>query len=55
MKSQYITDLPFGYDEKTVMALTPTNDIKITHPVMPPMIYDKELMRWVEVYTEETK
>lgn len=49
MTPQYVTDLPFGYDEQTVMALTTNNDVVIHHPVMPPMIYDESLMRWVEV------
>lgn len=49
MTPQFVTELPFGFDEQTTMTLTPTNDIVIAHPVMPPMIYDKATMRWVEV------
>lgn len=49
MKFQYVTELPFGYDEQTSVALTPTNDIVIVHPVMPPMIYDETVMRWVPI------
>jgi hypothetical protein len=53
MKPQYITELPFGYDEQTTITLTPSNDIVIAHPIMPPMIYDQTVMRWVEVRTSE--
>lgn len=53
MKPQFVTELPFGYDEKTQMALTPSNDIVIAHPLLPPMIYDKGLMRWVEIKPTE--
>lgn len=47
MKPQAPTELPFGYDERTELQLTADNDIVITHPVMPPMIYDETVMRWV--------
>lgn len=53
MITQYVTDFPFGYDEKTVITLTASNDVVITHPVMPAMIYDESVMRWVEVKTAE--
>ena len=46
---QYVTDLPFGYDEQTSLALTNSNEIVIAHPVMPAMIYDESVMRWVEM------
>jgi hypothetical protein len=49
MTNQYVTDLPFGYDEHTTMALGPQNQIIITHPVMPAMVYDEQVMRWVEL------
>jgi hypothetical protein len=52
MKKQFPTDLPLGYDERTEISLTPTNDIVIAHPVMPPMIYDETVMRWVEISTQ---
>lgn len=55
MKVQHVTQLPFGYDEQTTMTLTPANDIVIAHPVMPPMIYDQTVMRWVEVQPVEVK
>ena len=47
MKTQYVTELPFGYDEKTSITLTPANYIIATHPVMPTIIYDEVIMRWV--------
>lgn len=53
MKKQLPTELPFGYDARTEMHLTASNDIVISHPVMPPMIYDETVMRWVEVKTAE--
>lgn len=53
MKPQFVTELPFGYDEQTTMTLMPTNDIVIAHPLLPPMIYDKNLMRWVEIKISE--
>lgn len=49
MKTQYVTDLPFGYDERTTMTLGPQNQIIIAHPVMPPLVYDEQVMKWVEV------
>lgn len=49
MKLQYVTELPFGYDERTSMTLGPQNQIIIAHPVMPPMVYDEQVMKWVEV------
>ena len=55
MKPQFVTNLPLGYDEQTTITLTPTNDIIIAHPVMPPMIYDESVMKWVEIKIEEAK
>ncbi len=55
MKPQAPFEFPFGYDERTTMALTPTNDIVIAHPTMPAMIYDEQNMRWVQLATEEEK
>lgn len=52
MKPQYITDLPLGYDDQTEMMLTPDNEIVLGHPVMPPMVYDETVMRWVELKVE---
>ena len=52
MKTQLPTELPFGYDEQTKITLMPNNQIVITHPVMPPMIYDESVMRWVELSDE---
>ena len=52
MKIQTPTELPFGYDADTKFTLTPTNDIMITHPVMPPMVFDTTVMRWVEINLE---
>ena len=49
MTPHFVTELPFGYDEQTTIALTPANDIVIAHPVMPPMVYDTTVMRWVEL------
>jgi hypothetical protein len=49
MKFQFVTDLPLGYDDETRMTLGPNNEIIITHPVMPPMIYDEQVMRWTGV------
>jgi hypothetical protein len=54
MKIQLPTEFPFGYDDKTTLTLTPDNQLVITHPVMPPMIYDESVMRWVEL-SEEVK
>lgn len=53
MKHQFPTDLPLGYDERTSMTLTPGNEIVIAHPVMPPMIFDESVMRWVEISSAE--
>ena len=53
MKQQYITELPLGYDEQTRLILTTTNEIAAYHPIMPPMIYDETVMRWVHL--EEPK
>lgn len=53
MKAQSVTQLPFGYDEQTTMTLTPDNDIVIAHPVMPPMIYDEQVMRWTHISPEQ--
>ena len=53
MKHQFVTDMPLGYDEKTTIALTQNNEIVIAHPMMPPMIYDESIMRWVEVKTAD--
>jgi len=53
MTPQPITTLPLGYDEDTKMTLTTTNEVAIYHPIMPPMIYDETVMRWVHV--EEAK
>lgn len=55
MTPQLVTTLPIGFDENTTMALTPANEIVITHPVMSPMIYDETVMRWVEVMPVEPK
>lgn len=49
MNRQYVTDLPFGYDDKTTIELTNDNEIVIHHPIMPTMIYDETVMRWVEL------
>jgi hypothetical protein len=49
MIPQPITTLPLGYDEKTEMKLTEGNEVTIVHPVMPPMIYDETVMRWVHI------
>lgn len=49
MSPQYVVDMPLGYDEQTQMTLGPNNQIIITHPVMPPMVYDEQVMRWVEL------
>jgi hypothetical protein len=53
MKAQPVTQLPLGYDERTEMTLTPTNDIVIAHPLMPPMIYDETVMRWVHISADQ--
>ena len=55
MKSHPPTQFPLGYDERTTMTLTPNNDIVIAHPVMPPMIYDETVMRWVPIEPEARK
>lgn len=54
MKHQFPTDLPLGYDENTVVTLTANNEIVLHHPVMPPMIYDETVMRYVEVAMENS-
>ena len=53
MTPQFVTELPFGFDDQTVMALTSSNDVVIHHPIMPPMIYDESVMRWVELAAED--
>lgn len=52
MKPQFVTDLPLGYDDQTEITLTPDNQIVAGHPVMPPLIYDETVMRWVELKIE---
>jgi putative SOS response-associated peptidase YedK len=52
MKTQYVTELPFGYDEQTTITLLPNNDIVAAHPVMPAIIYDETVMRWVPIAPE---
>lgn len=49
MKPQYITELPLGYDEQTLFTLTPTNEVVAHHPIMPPIIYDESVMRWLPI------
>lgn len=53
MRPQHVTNLPLGYDEQTTMTLGPDNQIIIAHPIMPPMVYDEQVMRWVELRIEE--
>lgn len=55
MKPQLITELPLGYDEKTEMGLTGGNEVIIIHPIMPPMMYDETVMRWVHVEHANSK
>ena len=55
MKAHYVTDLPLGYDDQTIITLTPSNEVVIAHPVMPPMIYDQTVMRWVEINQPTTE
>lgn len=52
MRAQYVTELPFGYDEQTTVGLTPDNEVTITHPILQPMIYDQTVMRWVPIALE---
>lgn len=52
MRPQHVTNLPLGYDEQTTMTLGPDNQIIIAHPIMPPMVYDEQVMRWVELRIE---
>lgn len=52
MSPQYVTTLPLGYDEQTKITLTPSNQIVAAHPIMPPIIYDEQVMRWVELKIE---
>lgn len=47
MNPQPVTALPFGYDERTEITLNNDNQIVAHHPVMPPIIYDETVMRWV--------
>lgn len=49
MKPKYPTELPLGYDEQTLIFLTKGNEIMLRHPVMPTLIYDETVMRYVEV------
>lgn len=50
---QHVTDFPLGYDERTKVMLGSQNQIIITHPVMPPMVYDERISRWVEMVDNE--
>jgi hypothetical protein len=52
MKQQFPMDLPLGYDEQTLIFLTKDNEIMLRHPVMPTMIYDETVMRYVEIAPE---
>jgi len=52
MKAQYVTTMPLGYDEQTQITLTPRNEIVAVHPLMPPIVYDEQVMRWVELKIE---
>lgn len=40
-------DFPPGYDERTMMALTPDNRIVLSHPELPPLVYDEAAQRWI--------
>jgi len=55
MKPQLITELPLGYDEKTDLQGYGGNEVIITHPIMPPMMYDETVMRWVHVEHAKSK
>ena len=55
MRPQHVTNLPLGYDEQTRITLIPTNQIVAAHPLMPPIIYDEQVMRWVELKIEEVE
>lgn len=52
MKAQPPTEFPFAYDDQTVITLTPENQLVLTHPVMPTLIYDESVMRWVRLIEE---
>ncbi len=34
--------------------LTPTNEIAAYHPIMPPIIYDESVMRWLPIVEGHT-
>jgi hypothetical protein len=55
MTPQPITTLPLGYDDRTTMGLSGGNEVVIIHPVMPPMMYDETVMRWVHVEHAKSK
>ena len=38
MVFEYIAALPPGYDDRARMALTPSNQIVVTHPEHPPLL-----------------
>ena len=49
MTPLYVTDLPIGYDQDAKLVLNASNEIVVTHPIMPALIYDESVMRWVQI------
>ena len=44
----FIAELPAGYDERTRMALTDSNQVIVTHPEHPPLLLDSS-GQWVDL------
>lgn len=44
----FIAELPPGYDERTRMALTDSNQVIVTHPEHPPLLLDSS-GQWLDL------
>ena len=42
-------ELPAGFDDRTVLTLTPSNHIVIAHPDYPPKVLDEQTLQWVDI------
>lgn len=50
-ETQFLVELPPGFDERTQLAVTSSNQVILTHPEHPPRVLDEETMRWVALTT----
>lgn len=50
MVTEYIAELPAGYDERTRLALNDHNQVVATHPEHPALVLDAH-GRWLDLFT----